>query len=130
MASLLADLIDRIQRLSDRTDAKYRQRVLDSIDEAVQWYALTLPWDSLQKPEDFIADGTRDMVLPDRVNKVISIGDRTNVHPLDGGAHWEKRTPAQYYQRTAGQALEWRDMGWLPVIKQPVTDTTLNIESS
>ncbi|MEE8522193.1 MAG: hypothetical protein V3S83_12605, partial [Gemmatimonadota bacterium] len=42
----------------------------------------------------------------------------------------EKRTPAQYYQRTAGQALEWRDMGWLPVIKQPVTDTTLNIESS
>lgn len=116
-STLIKDLIDRVQRVADRVDPSYRTRVLDSIDEALQWYASQVPWDSLKTPEDFQTTG-EFLILPDRVNKVIQIGDKTNGRPLNPGDQFERRFPGSYFQKTTGAPCEWRDMGTVPVIKE------------
>lgn len=123
-SSLLKDLIDRTQRLADRVDPSYRGRALDALDEAVQWYASQMPWRALQRTEDFFALG-QYLVLPDRVNKVITIGDRTNSRPLNPGDSFERRRPGSHFQKTPGASFEWRTMGYAPLVKEMAGETQL-----
>lgn len=128
--NLVADLIDRVQQLAGRVDASHRDRVRTALDEAIQWFASRVPWDSLKEHEDFRSGGSRDLILPDRVNKVITISDAETFTAMSGGDHWEKRTPGAFLQDASGQPQEWRDFGYVPVISQPATDTTLSFQST
>lgn len=131
MPSLISDLIDKAQRLADREDPGKRINVQDAIDEAVQWHALRLPWESLKETEDFIAvAGSREVTLPDRVGKVIRLGDRTNFNNINSGDQWARRMPGAFLQRTTGNIFEWRDAGLAPVTSQPATDTTLTLHTT
>lgn len=128
-SSLVKDLIDRVQRIADRVDPTYRIRTLDSLDEAQQWYASQIPWDALKRIEDFQASG-EFLVLPDRVNKVIRIGDRTNARPLDAGEFFERATPGAYYQRSTGAPCRWRPMGYVATVKELSTAAQLHVSST
>jgi len=127
MASQLSDLIDRVQRLADRVDNSYRRRTLDALDEAVNWYASKAPWDSLFDNETFIANGSEALVLPDRVSKPITVMDVTNETPLEpGGNDWHYYSA--HMKGTQGRALEWRDLGKVPVIEQPQSPQYLVVQ--
>lgn len=128
-SALIKDLIDRVQRLADRVDPSYRVRTLDALDEAQQWYASQIPWDSLQEIEDFFVN-TEFLTFPDRVNKIIRIGDRTNSRPLDAGEFMERRTPGSYFQRTKGAPREWRPMGRVSTVKELSVATLLYVHST
>ena len=128
-STLIKDLIDRIQRIADRVDPSYRVRALDSLDEAMQWYASQVPWDGLRRIEDFYA-GSEFLTMPDRVNKIIRIGDRTNSQPLDAGEFFERRRPGAYFQKTTGAPCEWRDMGLVPLGKEITTAAALHVSST
>lgn len=128
-SSLVKDLIDRAQRLADRVDPSYRIRALDGLDEAMQWYASQVPWDALKRTEDFVASG-EFLILPDRINKIIRIGDRTNARPLDPGEHFERRRSGAYFQRTSGAPCEWRPLGYVPTVKDLSVAAPLHISST
>ena len=128
--NLITDLIDRAQRLGARVDSSKRAEALTAFDEAIQWYAGRVPWDALIRSEDFFTNGVRDLVLPDRVLRVINVMDAANATPVDAGDEWEVRTPGAFAQDTTGQVAEWRPGGFVPVIAQPTTDTTLSVEAS
>lgn len=128
--SLVKDLVNRVQRLADRVDTSYRSRTLDAIDEAVQWYSSRVPHDSAINPgEVFVADGTEFLTLPDRVARVLTVSDLTNLQRVRPGSQWESRRPTSYLQRTGGTAQEWRPVGISPVISQPATDETLTFST-
>lgn len=129
-SNLIANLVDRVQRRADRVDSNYRVRTLDALDEAVQWYAKAVPWPSLMRFEQFLTHGSEFIVLPDRVLKVISIGDVTNSSMLEPGSNFGRRRRGAYFQRTGGRLCEWRDVGLVPVTSQPNTDTTLIFQST
>jgi hypothetical protein len=116
MGSLVKDLIDRAQKLANRVDPGYRDRALEALDEACQWYASQVPWDSLKKTEDFTASG-EFLILPDRVGKVVRLFDRTNQRPIEAGEFLERRMPSAYAARTTGQPCIWRDFGISPIAK-------------
>ena len=127
--SLIADLIDRVQRRSDRVDPQSRVRVLDALDEALQWYSKKMPFGSLMRFEEFQCSGSEFMVFPNRIMKVIDIADLTNTRMVEPGDHWKRRHTGTYLQRTQGVGpCEWRDLGIVPVISQPNTDTTLTFQ--
>lgn len=128
-STLIKDLIDRVQRVADRVDPSHRTRALDSIDEAMQWYASQVPWDALKRQEDFYA-ASEYLILPDRVNKVIRIGDKTNSRPLDPGEFFERRRPGAYFQRVTGAACEWRDQGYVATAKDITEGSTLEVYST
>jgi hypothetical protein len=128
-STLVKDLIDRVQRIADRVDPSYRVRVLDSLDEAQQWYSSQVPWDALKRIEDFQSTG-EFLTLPDRVNKIIRIGDRTNARPLNPGEFFEHRRSGAYFQRTTGAPLEWRDMGFVATVKDLSAAAVIHVSST
>jgi len=128
MTALVKHLIDRSQRLANRVDAAYRQRALEALDEAVQWYASQVPWDALKKVEEFSADG-EFLLLPDRVNKIVRVFDRTNSRPVDPGAFLERRSPGAYGDRSSGAPRVWREFGYSPVAVDPATDAQIHVST-
>lgn len=130
MATLISDFIDRIQRRADRVDSGHRVRARDALDESIQWYAKTVPWPSLMRLERFETSGSEFLVFPDRVLKIVSVGDLTNTQQLEPGDQFGRRFNGTYFNRTSGRLCEWKDMGLVPVTSQPNTDTTLQFQST
>ncbi len=128
-STLIADLIDRVQQIADRVDPSFRERALSSLDEAQQWYASQVPWDGLKRNEDFFVN-SEFLILPDRVNKVIRIGDRTNSRELDPGEFFERRVSGAYFQKTTGAPQEWRDRGFVSTVKPLSADAQLFVSST
>jgi len=129
MASFVADLINRVQRLADRVDSSKRQESLDALDEAVQWFANKVPWDGLIKTEVFTTSGSEYLTLPDRVTRVISMADLTNFLPMEAGGNDWNKSPS-HMQRASGTAAEWRHQGVVPVIFQPSDPSYISMIAS
>lgn len=120
MSALVSDLVTRVLQYVDRAgDASYTSRVVSALDEAIQWYSERAPWDGLRDIETFISNGTEYLALPDRIRRVVDIGDKTNNRYIPAGEHFLQRRPGQYLERTSGNVCEWRDMGTVPLITHP-----------
>jgi hypothetical protein len=130
VAAPVAKYIDEIQRRVNRIDTGWRTRVLEAIDHAVQSFAEKMPWKELRREEIFLAPGTRQMVFPTRVARIITLGDRGNARYVAPGEAWESRSEGSFYQDTIGSPVEWRHAGAVPVISQPTTDAALNVRST
>jgi hypothetical protein len=91
-------------------------------------WAERLPWPGLERRETFHANGQRDIVLPDRVNIVITVGDGNDWVPP--GENFESRWGPTFFSGSSGRACEWRPSGLSPVIAQPATDSPLRLLSS
>lgn len=130
MATYLGDLIDRVQQLADRVDTGYRARTLNAIDEAVQWLARRMPWDSLLERDTFVCPGGRNLILPEHVGKVVSLFDSTNSRKILPGDNWESRFPGSYENEIVGPPQEWREAGLSPVLSQPSTNETLVLSTT
>jgi hypothetical protein len=132
MASVkvVSDLIDQVQRLANRVDTGWRTRCLDAINRALQDFAHHAPWDGLKRLEQFTAPGGRYVTFPERVKKVIRVHDITNKETLNPGGNWGRRMDGTWLEQSGSQPLEWRQMGTVPVISTPATDTLLQVNTT
>lgn len=128
--ALVKDLVDEVQRLANRVSPSERSRAREALNRAMNKYAQRIPWKSLRRTETFLTDGTRYLVFPDRVAKVIEIADETEQARIRPDAHLIENHGATYLSGTAGRPCVWRESGIVPIIKQPVTDTTLTLTAS
>jgi hypothetical protein len=85
---------------------------------------------SLRRTETFVTDGTRFMVFPDRVAKVIEIADKAEQARISPDVHMIENHGAIYLGDVAGRPCVWREAGIVPINKQPTTDTTLTLTAS
>ncbi|MCI0354823.1 MAG: hypothetical protein L0099_07280 [Acidobacteria bacterium] len=128
---LVAKIIDDALKLVNRAgDGTYRTRALQALNRAHRYCARRFPWEGLRKQENFLTNGTRFLVLPERVLDIIAVGDSTNARHLDAGDHWDRRAPGTYFQGVGGTAKEWRRAGVVPVTGQPSTDTRLRLQTA
>ncbi len=130
MPTLIADLIDRVQLRADNVDTRKRARVLDALDEAVQWYVGRVPMSARLRNETFLASGSEFMVFPDRVLQVLEIGDLSNQRIIEPGSQFRRRAPGAFFNKTSGTAYEWERAGVVSVIAQPHSDTTLTVQAN
>lgn len=129
----LATLIDRAQELAGRKDTSWDVRTRRWLNEAQSQWATELPWPQLKKLEDFTFNSTeasgRVMVFPQRVHKVLRIGDETNKRRLIPASHPDLEFPSSHFQNTSGVALNWREIGAGAVTEQPTSATTLDFQT-
>lgn len=128
--SLVKDLIDEVQRLANRVSATERSRAREALNRALNKYAQRIPWKSLRRTETFVTDGTRFMVFPERVAKVIEIADKTELSRISPDVHMVENHPTDYLGDVAGRPCVWREAGIVPINKQPTTDTKLTLTAS
>lgn len=120
-------LMTRAQQQAGRVDPGYDARTLRALNDAQEKWALTIPWPGLVRHERFVADGTTELVLPPRVRKIQWLADKTNKKPLDVGGQWDRQFPAPFLDQTSGAAALWRDLGVVPVIRQPSVPSRLSV---
>jgi hypothetical protein len=130
MASRVSQIITEAQQLANRVDASYNPRLLSAVNRAQIHWAERLPWPGLERIETFFANGRRDVVLPDRVNIIITVGDAANNSWVEPGENFEARWDPLFFAGTAGRPCEWRPSGVTPVITQPQTESPLRLLSS
>jgi len=128
--AIVKELINEIQRLANRVSPSERSRALEALDRAVRKYAMRIPWKSLKRTEEFITDGTRFMVFPDRVAKVIELADKTEQGRIGPEAHFIENYGPTYLSDVAGRPSVWRESGIVPIIAVPSSDTTLTLTAS
>jgi hypothetical protein len=126
----LANLIIEAQRLAGRVDTGYNDRTRRWINEALDQWAISVPWPTLNRTETFIATGDRTLVLPPRVHTVRWIGDKANQATLFADKHWEREYPGELYGNTAGQAFLWRDAGSVATTRQPASASVLRVDTT
>jgi hypothetical protein len=126
----ISRIVDEALQLTNRVDTKHRTRALNAVSRGVEYWAERLPWPGLKRYEAFASDGTRYMTFPERVRKVISVGDITDRVPVQPGDHWNREHASLWLQDLRADPLEWRDLGIVPLASDPVTDTQLSIEAS
>jgi hypothetical protein len=125
--AIVKDLIDEVQRLANRVSPTERSRAREALNRALAKYAQRIPWKSLRRTETFLTDGTRFMVFPDRVVKVIEIADVQEQARIRPDVHFIENHGATYLGDVAGRPCVWRESGIVPLIAQPATDTTFTV---
>lgn len=115
----LGTLRTEAQRLAGRVDQDFNSRTRRFLNEAIERWAISVPWPTLVKEEDFTSPGTVQLVLPQRVKQVQWIADKTNNRPLDAANAFDREFPASFMQGTAGAAFFWREVGVQAVAQQP-----------
>jgi hypothetical protein len=129
-STLVKDLIDKIQRITNRVDTDWRVRVREAIDDSIKNFAVHAPWDALERRETFIADGQAFMILPSRVARVMHVDDLTNKIALEPGQDWARRYDSTYLESSGEAPIEWRPAGVTPLVQTLATDTRLSIQST
>jgi len=115
----LATLTTEAQRLAGRVDSNWNARTKRWLNDAQKEWAAAVPWPTLVKEETFLADGTHNLILPQRVSTVVWAGDKTNYTDLKPARFWDKEWPASFFQRTSGKAQFWRPLGTVATIREP-----------
>lgn len=127
----VSDIVTQALRLANRVDPNYRQRALDAVDRNVRYFAERIPWPSLERRENFVANGSEFFVFPSRVRSVISIGDRVRQDYVPPGDHFERQYPAwELGTKPAGGPFKWRHLGVVPVIQNPTAASTLTFNTT
>lgn len=122
-------LIDEILRLANRVSATERNRALEALNRAVGKYAQRIPWPGLKRAEIFVTDGTRFMIFPERVAKITQMADVSDALPFRPEEHFIHNIGAPYLNDTAGTPCVYRELGIVPVVRQPLTDSALTFST-
>jgi hypothetical protein len=130
VATEISRIIDEALQLTNRVDSQHRTRARVALGRGVEYWAERLPWPGLKRYEAFASNGTRFMAFPERVRKVISVSDITDKLPVKPGDHWNREHSTLWLQDLQADPLEWRDLGLVATISDPVTDSTLTIEAT
>ena len=112
-------LIVAAQRLAGRVDVGFDDRSLNFLNEAIEAWAIALPWSTLRDTLTLTCDGTRSLVFPDHVRTVRWLADVSSRRPIDARDFWDREAPDQYLGDTTGPASWWREEGVAPVYLQP-----------
>jgi len=129
--AIVADVVTQALQLANRVDDQHRSRALSAVDRAVRYYAERVPWPSLIRTEDFLANGTKYLVFPQHVRSIITIGDKSKKEYVSPGAQWEKQYPEwQFGSKPSGSAFEWRHEGWVPVVVPPDGSLAVKLNTS
>lgn len=129
MSQEVGQLIDTALQLANRSSAQYRTRALYAVDRAVRYFADRMPWPSLRKEETFRSDGTNHFTFPQRVRHIISIGDQERGHYVQPGTQLTKQYPTFTLSGRSVGSWQHSDLGVVPVISAPATDTYLDIST-
>lgn len=131
MAITVGEIIDQAQRLANRVDPAHRQRTMEGIDRNIVYFSERLPWPSLERKETFYANGTRFFTFPQRVRKLIAVGDVGRKEYIEPGSHWERQHPEYYVGGTdITGGVQWQDRGVVPTIQTPATDVTIRLSTT
>jgi hypothetical protein len=130
MSQTVGEIIDSALELANRVDPQHRTRARRAVDRAILFYSDKLPWPSLVREETFTSNGTRYMTFPRRVRSIISVGDKTRQLHVEPGSHFGRQYPSQYFGTQPSGTWEWDDLGLVPTIVDPSTDTTLNLSTT
>lgn len=130
MSQSIGEIINSSLELVNRVDPQHRIRARRAVDRALVFYADKLPWPSLVREEDFTCSGDRTLTFPRRVRSIISMGDVSRQAHIDPGTHFGRQYPSQHYGTPPTGAWQWDDLGLVPTIADPSTDTTLNISTT
>lgn len=125
----LGNLITEAQRLAGRVDSNFNERTRRWINEAQNEWAISVPWPTLERSETFIANGTRTLVLPARIQAVRWVGDKSNKAEVLPNRFWNREYPSQYHGQTAGSATYWRDGGVVAVAQQPAAASQIYLDT-
>lgn len=123
--SLVKDVIDEALKLANRVSVADRGRALEAVNRAVRKYAQRAPWPGLKRTEVFVTDGTRFMIFPERVAKVIELADVSDATEIRHDDRFLQNHGPVYLAGTAGRPCAWREAGTVPVVRQPATDSPL-----
>ena len=115
----LANIVLESQRLAGRVDTTFFSRCRRWINEAQEQWALEVPWPTLVREESFPTNGTRSLILPQRVKVVLWVADVENSRPIDVLKHWDREFPASLFQNTGGAPRFSRPMGIQASFRQP-----------
>ncbi len=128
--SLVKDLLDEVQRLANRVSPSERSRAREALNRALVKYAQRIPWRSLRRSETFITDGSRFMVFPERVAKIIEMADKTEQARIRPDVHFIENYGATFLSDVAGRPCVWREAGVVPLVATPATDTTFTLTAN
>lgn len=126
----LSNLITEAQRLAGRVDTQWNDRTRRWLNEAQEEWAISVPWPTLVRTEDFVADGTARLVLPPRVLTIQWLGDTSNYRTIDPSRHMDRESPSALFQGTSGAAVLWNEQGPQAVIRQPTVAANLLIQTT
>lgn len=125
----VGELVTRAQRLAGRVDTNFDSRTIQFLQEAVDEWAYKAPWPTLRRTDTFVADGTRNLILPQHVLTLRWLADETNRQPIDPREQWDRQDPSRYLGDGTGSAYWWRETGIVPVTAQPGTPTQLSVRT-
>jgi hypothetical protein len=125
----VATLTNRAQRIAGRVDSGFDSRTVQFLNEAVEHWARANPWPGLRRTGEFVADGTRNLILPQHVFHVQWIADKTNKFPLEAKDLWDREARDEYLGDTTGPAFWWREVGVTPITQQPTTPALLTVRT-
>lgn len=130
----LSDIVDRAQELADRKDTKWDARCRRWTNEAIEQWALKLPWPTLKRSEDFTFDSReatgRILTLPQYVLKVLTVADDTNNRVVRRGENPDLDFPLKHLDNSATAALFFRELGFAAVHDQPAAAAALRAQST
>jgi hypothetical protein len=123
----LSNLITESQRLAGRVDPLFNDRTRRWLNEAQTEWAISVPWPQILRTETFVLDGTAQIVLPPRVLTVKWIMDRTNSRPIFPNERLDREMPESIVAASAGAITYWKDLGIVPVARQPSATGTVQL---
>ena len=123
----VGEIITQAQRLAGRVDPGFDSRALRFINEGVEHWARKIPWPTIRRVDDFVANGTRELILPAHVMRVVWLADKTNSHPIAPLDPWDREYPTRYMGESTGQPDFWREEGVTPVTAQPAAPATIEV---
>ena len=125
----LSGLRTEAQRLAGRVDSEWNSRTRRWLNEALEQYAIAVPWPTLIREEDFTSAGTRALMLPPRVKQVQWVADKTNSVALDASDKWDREFPTSFLQDTNGAARMWREVGVQSLRRDPASAGILSAQA-
>jgi hypothetical protein len=115
----LANLIQEAQRIGGRVDTDFNTRTRRWLNEAIETYAMAIPWPTLIQRETVITNGQRNLVLPQRMRVVRWLGDIENKRRIRPNDHMESEFETSFFNPQSSQAFFYRQRGLSPVTSQP-----------
>jgi hypothetical protein len=121
----LGQLITEAQRIGGRVDSDFSTRTRRWLNEAMEIYAMSIPWPTLIQRETVITNGQRNLVLPQRMRVVRWLGDIENKRKIRPNDHMESEFETSFFNPQSSQAFFYRQRGLSPVTSQPTTPTPI-----
>lgn len=118
-------LITEAQRLAGRVDSSLDERTRMWINEGQQEWLHADPWRKLRDELAITHDGSQDLYLPDFVQRVLWISDRTNKRSTIRNDQLDRDAPANFHGKTPGALTHWKEIGMSPVFAQPTQASTI-----